>query len=198
MCVPVCAQVHGHTHAHLACTRACAPHCACAGDANGIAHARTRVGHMADHYIGYKSESMHMQSSIDIELQIQVMYMTHQEPKYVLSNGIPTPINRKQARFYIYASICLPMRTRIHLQICSARKAWLLTEWPIRIHACERVCLWAHTRCTHTHTPHRAGRTAAPTPQSTPVPPNSTRRVSARAPPPGYPPCTRGRGRTSL
>ena len=64
----------------------------------------------------------------------------------------------------IYASICLPMRTRIHLQICSAREGLCTYGVPIGIlYVCERVYLRAHTRCTRTHRlARRAGRTAAP------------------------------------
>ncbi len=85
------------------------------------------------------------------------MYTTHQEAKYVLSNGIPIPIDRKQARLYIYVYIYIYIDHPAHAHACTSTnmlcKEGVCTYGvPIRIYVCERVHLWAHTRCTRTHT----------------------------------------------
>jgi hypothetical protein len=79
------------------------------------------------------------------------MYMTHQEPKYVLSNSTPIPIDRKQARLYIY--IDPPAHAHAYTSTNMLCKEGLCTyEVPIGIYVCERVCPWARTCCTRTRT----------------------------------------------
>ncbi len=79
------------------------------------------------------------------------MCMTHLEPKYVLSNGIAISTNRKQTRFSRY--IDLPAHAHACTSTNALCKEGLCTYGvPIGIHVCERVHLWAHTRCARTHT----------------------------------------------
>ena len=68
VCVCVCMHTGARTHARAlgARARVCAPHCACDADAM---HTRAHVWVVWPTIeLGYQSESMHMHTSIDIEL----------------------------------------------------------------------------------------------------------------------------------